>query len=74
MKQKSTGRVTGGSFSAAAPRALFPIRTRAQISSTDVFNYDVARDGKRFLVNQYVKPDQAAPLNIVINAGGAEPR
>jgi len=65
---------TGGSFSANVPRPLFPIRTRAAISSTDVFNYDVARDGRRFLVNQYVKPDQAAPLNIVINAGGAEPR
>lgn len=70
----NAGVATGGSFSAAVPRPLFPIRTRAPISSTDVFNYDVARDGRRFLVNQYVKPDQAAPLNIVLNAGGAEPR
>ncbi len=70
----NAGAATGGSFSAAVPHPMFPIRTRAPISSTDVFNYDVARDGRRFLVNQYVKPDQAAPLNIVINAGGVEPR
>lgn len=33
--------------------------------------YDVTRDGKRFLVNQYVRPAQAPPLNIVIHAGSS---
>jgi hypothetical protein len=51
-----------------APRELFPIRARAPISSTDLFTYDVAPDGKRFLVNQYVRPEQAPPLNIVLHA------
>jgi serine/threonine protein kinase len=41
---------------------------RAQISSTDVFTYNVTKDGKRFLVNRYVKPDHGTPLTIVLNA------
>jgi hypothetical protein len=32
---------------------------------------DVAGDGKRFLVNQYVKPPQSPPLNIILHAGSA---
>ncbi len=59
----------GATFSSGTPTPLFQIRGRAPISSTDVFTYDVAKDGKRFLVNRYVKPDQIAPLNIVLNAG-----
>ena len=35
---------------------------------TDVFTYDVAKDGKRFLVNRYVKPDHVAPLTILLHA------
>jgi Tol biopolymer transport system component len=58
---------TDGAFSAGAPHELFPIRVRAAISSTDLFSYDVMPDGSRFLVNQYVKPERAAPLRIVIN-------
>jgi Tol biopolymer transport system component len=38
---------TTGTFSAAAPHELFPIRGRAPISSTDLFTYDVTPDGKR---------------------------
>lgn len=63
---------TGDSFSAGIPRPLFQMHTRAPISSTDLFNYDVAPDGKRFLVNQYIKPDQPPPLRIVLNAGAAQ--
>jgi len=59
----------GSTFSASTPTPLFQIHGRAPISSTDVFSYDVTKDGKRFLVNRYVKPDQIAPLNIVLNAG-----
>jgi Tol biopolymer transport system component len=60
--------ITGTSFSAGTPTPLFQIHGRAPISSTDAFTYDVAKDGKRFLVNRYVKPEQIAPLNIVLNA------
>ncbi len=71
----STGMLTavpvnaGATFSSGTPTPLFQIHGRAPISSTDAFSYDVAKDGQRFLVNRYVKPDQIAPLNIVLNAG-----
>jgi Tol biopolymer transport system component len=55
-------------FSTGTPSTLFQIRGRAPISSTDVFTYDVAKDGKRFLVNRYVKPDHVAPLTILLHA------
>ena len=60
---------TAGTFSSGTAREMFPIRGRAAISSTDLFTYDVAPDGKRFLVNQYVRPERAAPLNIILHAG-----
>jgi eukaryotic-like serine/threonine-protein kinase len=59
---------TQGTFSAGSPSPLFPIRARAPISSTDLFTYDVAKDGKRFLVNRYVKPDHVEPLTVVLHA------
>ena len=55
-------------FTTGTPSPLFQIHGRAPISSTDVFSYDVAKDGKRFLVNRYVKPDHVAPLTILLNA------
>ena len=61
-----------GTFSTGAPRTLFQIHSRPPISSTDLFTYDVTRDGKRFLVNQYVKPEQIPPLSIVLRANAAQ--
>jgi Tol biopolymer transport system component len=60
-------------FATGPPEPLFQIHGRAPISSTDVFTYDVAKDGKRFLVNRYVKPEHVPPLTILLNttAGGA---
>jgi Tol biopolymer transport system component len=55
----------GGIFSSGEPTPLFQVRGRAPISSTDLFTYDVTKDGQRFLVNEYVKPDHVAPLTIV---------
>ena len=57
-----------GTFSTGPPFPLFPIRGKAPISSTDLFTYDVTKDGKRFLVNRYVKPDHVQPLTVVLNA------
>jgi serine/threonine protein kinase len=57
-------------FTTGVPQPLFQVHSRAPISSTDLFTYDVAPDGKRFLVNRYVKPEHIAPLNIVLNATG----
>ncbi len=57
-----------GTFSTGTPAPLFQIHRRAPISSTDIFTYDVTKDGKRFLVNRYVKPARIMPLTIVLNA------
>jgi Tol biopolymer transport system component len=54
-------------FATGTPAPLFQIHGRAPISSTDVFTYDVAKDGKRFLVNRYVKPEHVAPLTVLLN-------
>jgi hypothetical protein len=59
---------TVGTFSTGTPAPLFQFHGRARISSTDVFSYDVTKDGKRFLVNRYVKPDRITPLTIVLHA------
>jgi Tol biopolymer transport system component/tRNA A-37 threonylcarbamoyl transferase component Bud32 len=59
---------TNGTFSAGAPSRLFQIHGRAPISSTDLFTYDVAKGGKRFLVNRYVTPQHIEPLTVVLNA------
>jgi Tol biopolymer transport system component len=58
-------------FSTGTPAPLFQIGGRAPISSTDIFTYDVAKDGKRFLVNRYVKPEHVPPLTILLNAATA---
>ena len=52
-------------FSSGTPAELFQVRPRAPISSTDIFTYDVTKDGQKFLVNQYVKPERIDPLTIV---------
>jgi Tol biopolymer transport system component len=54
-------------FATGTPIPLFQIQGRAPISSTDVFTYDVAKDGKRFLVNRYVKPEHVSPLTILLD-------
>jgi serine/threonine protein kinase len=60
-------------FATAAPGPLFQIHGRAPISSTDLFTYDVAKDGKRFLVNRYVKPEHVPPLTILLNTSNSNP-
>jgi len=57
----------GETFASGTPAPLFQVRGRAPISSTDLFTYDVSKDG-RFLVNEYVKPQHVAPLTIVQHA------
>ncbi|MBV9610537.1 MAG: PD40 domain-containing protein, partial [Acidobacteria bacterium] len=58
---------TADAFSSGTPSPLFQVRGRAPISSTDLFTYDVSKDGQ-FLVNQYLKPAHIAPLTIVQHA------
>ena len=59
----------GDTFSSGAPAKLFTFQARAGISSTDLFTYDAARDGQRFIVNRYVKPTAIAPLQVLLNVG-----
>ena len=66
--------VTGENiFATGTPVPLFQIHGRAPISSTDVFTYDVAKDGKRFLVNRYLKPEHVPPLTILLNVPNRNP-
>src|SRR5262249_27224506 len=57
---------TKDTFSTGAPQPLFQTRGRAAISATDHFSYDVAGDGKHFLVNQYVKPNHIKPFTLLL--------
>jgi eukaryotic-like serine/threonine-protein kinase len=63
---------TQSGFATGTPVPLFQIHGRFQISSTDTFTYDASKDGTRFLVNRYAKPDHVAPLTIVLNAASPD--
>ena len=53
-------------LSTGVPAALFPTNSRPYVSSTDLFTYDVSRDGNRFLVDRYYRPTTIPPLNIIL--------
>ena len=61
----------GATFSSGTPQPLFRVRPRPPISNTDLFSYDVSKDGSRFIVNRYVKPSSVPPLDILLNATAA---
>lgn len=61
---------TLGGFASGTPVPLFQFHGRAAISSTDVFSYDVTKDGERFLVNRYVRPERIEPLTIMLPVSG----
>jgi Tol biopolymer transport system component/tRNA A-37 threonylcarbamoyl transferase component Bud32 len=61
----------GSTFSSGPPQPLFRVSPRPPISNTDLFSYDVSKDGSRFIVNRYVKPSSVPPLNILLNATAA---
>ena len=61
----------GSTFSSGTPQPLFRVRPRPPISNTDLFSYDVSKDGSRFIVNRYVKPSSVPPLDILLNATAA---
>lgn len=61
--------VTGGdTFSAGNVTPLFRTQLRAPVSSTDIFSYDVTKDGQRFLVNRYTRSQAMSSPHIVLNA------
>ncbi len=62
-----------GTLSTGSPQPLFQLSGRAPVSSTDLYKYDVAKDGKRFLVNRYIQPGNLPPLNIILHATETTP-
>ncbi len=64
----AVGVATDEGFSSSSPTPLFQLHARAPFASNDLYSYDVAPDGKRFLVNRYLKPDHVPPLTVVLNA------
>jgi Tol biopolymer transport system component len=60
-------------FSTGAPAPLFQLGGRTPISSTDIFTYDVSQDGKRILVNRFVKPEHVPPLTVLLNTASGSP-
>ncbi len=58
----------GDTFAPGNPAPLFRTQLRAQVSSTDLFSYDVTKDGQRFLVNRYTRPPSIAPVHVILNA------
>ncbi|HXW93058.1 MAG TPA: protein kinase [Terriglobales bacterium] len=63
---------TEGGFSSGMPVPLFQLRGRTHVSSTDMYTYDVAKDGQRFLVNRFLKADHPTPLTVVLNVTADE--
>lgn len=61
-------------FSAGNVTPLFRAQLRASVSSTDMFTYDVTKDGQRFLVDRYARPAEISPLRIVLNATAGSPQ
>jgi eukaryotic-like serine/threonine-protein kinase len=59
-----------GTLATGTPTRLFRAHARPSVSSSDVFNYDVTPDGKRFLVDRYIKPAETPPLSIILHASG----
>jgi len=57
----------GASFEAGQPVELFQTHIRQPISAQDVFSYDVAADGQKFLINTKVDTTNSAPLSILLN-------
>ena len=57
----------GDKFDARMPVVLFQATPRQPVTSTDLFVYDVSRDGQRFLINTPVKQADNPPMSVVLN-------
>ena len=62
----------GGHFEAATPQPLF--ETAAESSSNIIWDYDVTRDGQRFIIAEPVTGGEPRPLTVLLNwQAGAKP-
>jgi serine/threonine protein kinase/Tol biopolymer transport system component len=66
-KMMSVAVRSSSSFEAGVPTSLFQTHIRQGISAAELFSYDVAADGQRFLVNTKVDEPNPAPLFVILN-------
>jgi dipeptidyl aminopeptidase/acylaminoacyl peptidase len=57
---------TGASFDAGTPVALFQANPREMIATSEQFDYDVSKDGQRFLINTQLKA-ALTPMSVVMS-------
>ncbi len=56
----------GANFDAGTPAALFQANPRQMIATSERFDYDVSKDGQRFLINTELKSG-LTPMSVVVN-------
>jgi|HubBroStandDraft_5_1064220.scaffolds.fasta_scaffold122330_1 serine/threonine protein kinase len=57
----------GANFDAGSPAALFQTIPRVLVATSELVNYDVAKDGQRFLINTQMKNAESQPMTIIQN-------
>jgi hypothetical protein len=65
-KIMATPVTTGANFDAGTPVALFQANPREMIATSEQFNYDVSKDGQRFLINTQLKA-ALTPMSVVMS-------
>lgn len=57
---------TGANFDAGTPAALFQANPREMPATSELFSYDVSKDGQKFLINTQLKTAMT-PMSVVLN-------
>jgi eukaryotic-like serine/threonine-protein kinase len=57
---------TGSNFDAGTPASLFQANPREMFATSELFSYDVSKDGQKFLLNTQLKTAMA-PMSVVLN-------
>jgi len=58
---------TGGSLQVGSARRLFEMFQTMFLTAAGMSQYDVTRDGSRFVVDSVLTDESSAPLNLVVN-------
>ena len=66
-KMMATPIKSGANFDAGTPVALFQANPRELVATSELMEYDVSKDGQRFLINTQVKNAEARPMSVVLN-------
>jgi eukaryotic-like serine/threonine-protein kinase len=57
---------TGTNFDAGTPIVLFQANPREMFATSEIYSYDVSKDGQRFLINTQLKT-AITPMSVVLN-------